>query len=268
MSRDIHTLLERLWNDYTAINPQAGRIHELLASRGETIVSDHIALRTFDDPRVSVAALSRSFVAGGYEARGEYTFPEKKLFARHFEHASGEAGLPRVFISELKLGDFSPALRKRVAALLDQMPADLPKRDDFPVAGRPWNLAVAEYEHLRQESEYAAWMSAFGFRANHFTVLVNALKSFDTLEALNVFLKQRGFALNATGGEIKGSPGEYLQQSSTLASQVPVAFTDSKQTIPGCYYEFARRYPLPDGTLFSGFVAKSADKIFQSTDRR
>ncbi len=32
--------------------------------------------------------------------------------------------------------------------------------------------------------------------------------------------------------------------------------------------EFARRYPAADGRLYSGFVAKSADKIFESTDKR
>jgi hypothetical protein len=37
--------------------------------------------------------------------------------------------------------------------------------------------------------------------------------------------------------------------------------------IPGCYYEFAKRYPDADGKLYSGFIAKSADKIFESTDR-
>jgi len=35
--------------------------------------------------------------------------------------------------------------------------------------------------------------------------------------------------------------------------------------VPTCYYEFAKRYPGPDGKLFPGFVAASADKIFEST---
>ena len=45
-------------------------------------------------------------------------------------------------------------------------------------------------------------------------------------------------------------------------------FDDGSKVIPCCYYEFARRYPLPNGNLFQGFVAKSADKIFESTNRR
>jgi hypothetical protein len=111
-------------------------------------------------------------------------------------------------------------------------------------------------------------LAAFGFRANHFTVDVNALKTFDNLESLNSFLKANGIQLNTSGGEIKGSPRVFIEQSSTLSGEVTVQFADGAKTIPACYYEFARRYTLPNGKLFSGFVAKSADKIFESTDRR
>ena len=38
-------------------------------------------------------------------------------------------------------------------------------------------------------------------------------------------------------------------------------------SIPCCYYEFAKRYTQADGKLFRGFVAQSADKIFESTKR-
>ena len=43
-------------------------------------------------------------------------------------------------------------------------------------------------------------------------------------------------------------------------------FTCARLRVPSCYYEFARRYPLPSGELFQGFVPASADKIFESTD--
>jgi hypothetical protein len=43
-------------------------------------------------------------------------------------------------------------------------------------------------------------------------------------------------------------------------------FQDGMFEIPGCYYEFARRYTDKEGNLFSGFIAKSADKIFESTN--
>jgi hypothetical protein len=106
----------------------------------------------------------------------------------------------------------------------------------------------------------------YGFRANHFTVSINSLKKINTIEKVNEFLKENGFVLNSAGGEIKGTKAELLQQSSTLADHVKVEFVDRVASIPACYYEFAQRYPDTDGSLYSGFIAKSADKIFESTD--
>ncbi len=262
----ITELLDRLWQDYRTLNPQAAAIHQLLQARGENVVNDHIALRTYDDPRVGLTALAAPFVRLGYQPKGEYTFPEKKLFARHFEHA--DESLPRVFISELKVGEFPDAFGRIVRSLIDQTPADLPAREDFPIAGRPWRVSGGDYEMLRAQSEYGAWMAAWGFRANHFTVLVNALKSFADLAALNTFLKQNGFALNSSGGEIKGSRDVFLEQSSTMADQADVEFTEGVHRVPACYYEFALRHRMPDGQIYSGFVEKSADKIFESTNKK
>ena len=45
-------------------------------------------------------------------------------------------------------------------------------------------------------------------------------------------------------------------------------FSDGTRTIPACYVEFALRHPDADGALFGGFIADSADRIFESTDRR
>jgi hypothetical protein len=120
---------------------------------------------------------------------------------------------------------------------------------------------------LKEESDYGAWMGAIGFRPNHFTVSVNELSSFEQLNDLNDFLKENGIKLNESGGEIKGSPEVFLEQSSTLADSVEVEFSDRKMTIPSCYFEFAKRYPMKDGKLYTGFVATSADKIFESTDK-
>lgn len=53
-----------------------------------------------------------------------------------------------------------------------------------------------------------------------------------------------------------------------MANTVQVTFDDGSAEVPGCFYEFARRYPDADGSLFQGFIAASADKIFESTDRR
>lgn len=258
-------LLDRLWTDYVEFNPHAQAVCDLLTAQGETVVNDHIALRTFDLPRVNVKSLSQSFVALGYQPAGEYEFTTKKLRAKHYQHKN--AALPKVFISELKLAEFSQSLQHKAAKMVEAVTDQHAQQWDFAVLGRPWDISFADYEALAGESEYAGWVGAHGFRSNHFTIDVGALKKFESLADFNAFIMQAGFALNTSGGEIKGSPADFLEQSSTLAGEVEVSFSDGVHRIPACYYEFAKRYPLPDGTRFEGFVAKSADKIFESTDR-
>ena len=194
----LQELLDRIWEDYTRVNPQARAIVDMLASRGESIVNDHIAFRTFDDPRVGVDALVAPFVQFGYELKDTYDFSEKKLSARYYEHH--DEGLPKVFISEMRTAEFSPGLRDAVTGLVDKVSDNEIQAWGFPVSGRPWPVSYAVYEKLRSESAYAGWLAAWGFRANHFTVLVNALKSIPSLEALSELLKDNGFALNSRGG--------------------------------------------------------------------
>lgn len=259
-------LLSRMWKDYVDLNPAAGRIHALLTSRKEDVLNDHIALRTYNHPRLGISQLAKVFEDFGYSAKGEYHFKEKKLYAKHWEHE--DLSLPKIFISELLLEQMSPATQKTVAALVDQVTDSQLNDPFFSVSGRPWKLSHATYLSLAEESEYASWLAAVGFRPNHFTVNVNALKSFSNLVELNDFLTAQGVRLNSSGGLIKGTPGECLEQSSTMAEKVSIDFTDGSFQIPGCYYEFARRYPLANGKLYQGFIAASADKIFESTNRR
>lgn len=256
-------LLEKMWKDYVEINPLAQKIYDLFGQEGEKVLNDHIALRTFNHPRVTVDVLAKPFLESGYVYKGDYHFTDKKLYAKHYEHPNTE--FPKIFISELNLQDFSPALRKTVDDLIAQIPQGQEHQFDFVSAGRPWKVTTKIYQELLKESDYAAWVAAFGYRPNHFTVFINELKKYSDISVLNDFLKTKGFKLNSSGGEIKGSKEVFLEQSSTLANNVEVSFEDGKMTIPACYYEFAKRYPLKDGNIYQGFVAASADKIFEST---
>jgi hypothetical protein len=67
---------------------------------------------------------------------------------------------------------------------------------------------------------------------------------------------------------VKGSPEQLLEQSSTLADSLQMQFDDGLHTVTGCYYEFAKRYTDASGQLYDGFIARSADKIFESTHAR
>lgn len=259
-------LFDHLWNDYISLNPEARRIYDLFTAEGETVVNDHIAFRTFEDSRVNIDVLAKPFIEAGYEYKGEYKFEIKKLYARHFELVSFLEA-PRIFISQLKTSLFSQSLQNIVKEIIDQIPEEILQSERLVYSGNLWGAPSHKvYQELRKESEYAAWVYVFGFRANHFTVSVNNLKKFGSLEKVNRFLKDHGFLLNDSAGEIKGTPADLLEQSSTRSGIIPVTFAEGTYPVPSCYYEFARRYNDSSGKLYLGFVAKSADKIFESTD--
>lgn len=259
-------LFNRLWKEYTTKNPSTLEIFNLFVAGGETVLNDHVAFRTYRNPAIGVNQLAKVFLKYGYEFRGDYHFEAKKLYARHFEHKTDKEA-PRVFISELLVEQFSPFLQETVAGWIKAIPASVYDSDDLVLAGNVSGLpSYTIYEKLRDESEYAAWLYVNGFCANHFTVSINRLKNLDSVEKVNVFLKSHGFLLNDAGGEIQGTPAELLEQSSIRAGMVSFQFAEGNFEIPGCYYEFAKRYPDENGNLYSGFIAKSADKIFESTN--
>ncbi|MCU4175538.1 DUF1338 domain-containing protein [Carboxylicivirga sp. N1Y90] len=259
-------LLDHLFNDYQNINPSVKKIHRLFQNENESIINDHIAFRTFNYPEINIDVLAKPFLERGYKETANYRFEQKKLTAKHYEY-SDDPSAPKIFISQLETQLLSQKsqdiLNKHVKSNLNQ----IPDREEILTAGNIWEKPKYKiYESLLEESEYAAWLYAIGFKVNHFTVLVNTLNNFESLEKVNSFLKQNGFPLNTSGGEIKGTPQEFLEQSSTLADMIEVEFYEGSYQIPSCYYEFARRYKMKNGSLFNGFIAKSADKIFESTN--
>lgn len=264
-SDQVNQFLQKMWADYIKFNPQAEKIFNLLTQNGENVVNDHIALRTFNHPKLGIKSLSKQFEKLGYKEGGEYFFKEKKLYAQHFQHA--DLNLPKIFISELELEKVSSFVRETLNHCAEQIPQSMIDSENFSFIGRPWTINYATYLKLAEESEYASWVYAFGFRPNHFTVSVNHLKHFTQLPRLNEYLKSNGFKLNSSGGEIKGTEQELLEQSSTMAGEVNWQFGNGMYSIPACYYEFAKRYPMANGQLYHGFIAKSADKIFESTNR-
>ena len=261
------SLFDALWSDYTQRNQAAQTIHDLFVAEGEDVINDHIAFRTFDHEKINVDVLSQAFINVGYRQMGEYHFEEKHLYARHFEMPGNEFA-PRIFISQLKTADFSEYLQQKVAQLVDRIPSEITCKPELLISGNLWEELPSYdvYNRLREESEYAAWLYLWGFTVNHFTVSVTHLKKMGSIEKTNDFLKTNGFMLNNSGGEIKGTPAELLEQSSTKANIVKMRFTEGLFEVPVTYYEFARRYPDTDGKLYPGFIAKSADKIFESTD--
>lgn len=260
----INELLARIWQQYLQVTPTAAKIHQLLG-KDQVIINDHIAFRTFNLARVNLATLSQHFIALGYVEKGQYQFKEKKLLAKHFEHSDSQ--LPKIFISELLVEQLSQDSQIIINQLVNQIDEFIVHQAAVLYSGRHWQLSYADYQTLLLESEYAAWLAAWGFRANHFTVSINHLNHIKDVAEINSLLKQQGIKLNSSGGEIKGNQQVMLEQSATKADQVPLAFSDRTATIASCFYEFAKRYPMKNGELFQGFVEASADKIFESTNQ-
>ena len=266
MQTDFHLgeLFTNLWHDYTSrLCPSAARVHSLL-QEGMPLINDHIALRTFNLSKLNLEKLAAPFLACGFKKQEDYEFTSKKLKACYFQHP--DPNIAKVFISELEVEKCSESLQKVVQELVAQADANMFKNSHFIYHGKPWELDFATYQMLAKESEYAAWVAAHGFGANHFTVDVLQLEKFKALSNVNSALKQAGFTINDAGGEVKGSPSVFLEQSSTMADKVFVKFSDGMQIIPGGFYEFAKRYAMPNGALYQGFVEASANKIFESTD--
>lgn len=263
----IENFFEKIWSQYTDLNPEALKIHQLLKKQGDEVLNDHIAYRTLKHPRLGIESLAKFFKEYGYKEISDYHFEVKKLYAIHLENEKNP-NLPKIFISELLTDKFSPNLQKTMNQIVDQIPSSTLDDQYLCIAGRLWEADHKTYQALYKESEYAAWFYAYGFCANHFTVNINNLKAFKEVKDLNSFLINNGFKMNESGGLVKGTPEDYLEQSSTMAYEKEIKFIDGTFKVPSCYYEFAKRYPLANGKMYQGFVAKSADKIFESTNQR
>jgi hypothetical protein len=240
---------------------------------------------------LGIRSLEKIFLHYGYERRGHFGFHEKKLNAEWYSPRS--PAYPRVFISELRVPDLSAEAQRIIHSYTDEVrtdPVDVLALDDGVAVDAflhtpLWRTPTWEdYQRLIEESEYAAWVIYNRYYLNHFTVSVHNLRpGFDTIHLFNAFLKQHGFRLNASGGEIKVSADGLLLQSSTVAEMVEAEFAAEpgrtiSHPISGSYVEFAERRVLPEFSQLprrqlrrehrrDGFEAASADKIFESTYR-
>ncbi|HEY9136164.1 MAG TPA: DUF1338 domain-containing protein [Pseudomonadales bacterium] len=268
------TFFSALWAQYIAVAPHAARIRSLLATPEKPLVNDHVAFRTFNTAPINIESIQPWLTQLGYVPLDDYVFEDKKLLAKSFVKQDSPQDLenyaPLIFFSELEVDKLSAKAQRIIHKLLEQLDTSKLNGPEFFYSGQLWPAPDFEqYSSLLVESEYAAWLSVMGMRANHFTVLVNALESFHSLPELLSFLEQQGYTMNESGGKIKGSPAVLLEQSSTMADVQPYTFSDRHvEKLPTCFYEFALRYQTAEGKLYQGFVPANADKIFESTHKR
>ncbi|EAR08669.1 hypothetical protein MED297_14175 [Reinekea sp. MED297] len=250
------------------MTPQAETIRQALLDRGEQVRNDHVAFRTFNIGPMRLEKLEPFILELGYQRYEPYHFPAKKLDAYGYIPPSND--LPRIFISELRVQELSGTSQTIIQGLVDQV--DEAQINDASIfwRGPLWQVpSYSDYQTLAEESEYAAWLSIIGLRANHFTIDINALSQITEVSEMNSLIESLGYSINDSGGRVKGSPEVLLEQSSTMASKQAMTFAGGEQhEVTTCYYEFAKRYLDHDGQLYQGFVAASADKIFESTNMK
>jgi Domain of unknown function (DUF1338) len=264
----IDSFFSRLWDDYVAMTPQAARIKAAFEGRGERVVNDHVAFRTLALEPIRLAALEPHLLAIGYEPYEPYDFKEKKLSAYGYLHPDPER--PRVFLSELRVHELSAASARILEGLAAQVDPARVADPSVLWAGQLWEpVSWSDYQTLQDESEYAAWVASIGIRPNHFTIGINFLQHTTDVEGVLQVVEGLGYKVNSSGGRVKGTPAELLEQGSTLADKMPITFAGGEvHDVPTCYYEFAKRYPTESGQLYPGFIAASADKIFESTNAK
>lgn len=263
---ELNAVFSQLWHEYITQNPAVAHIYKLFDEREDTEVKhDHVAFRTFNDPKVDMHKIAYWFEQYGYKKMQDYDFEKKRLNAIHLENDN--MNWPKVFISELRLQDFSNYLQETITDWLKQVPGNVADDVSFLWSSNPWvKPSYQTYMKLSEESEYAAWMYVYGFRINHFAIFINHLHVYNDIRSINEMIKNNGYTMNSSGGEIKGSRDMLLEQSSIMAEKLDVEFKEGTYRIPACYYEFTQRYPNPEGNLYQGFYASSADKIFESTN--
>jgi hypothetical protein len=286
----LNAVLDGLIRRYKERVPDVALVIDAMKAEGiinseRDIENDHIAFRTLGVPHLGIGSLEKVFLHYGYQKRDYYFFPEKKLNA--WWYAPPVAGLPRIFLSELRVSDLSPEAQEIIHSYTDGIVSDPVDRLDLNDAAAvdiylhssSWRLpTLTDYEALARESEYAAWAIYNRYYLNHFTLSVHSLKAgYNTLEEFNAFLERHGLVLNDAGGKIKRSPDGDLLQSSSVAGMADAVFEDRVvKKIPGSYVEFAERRVLAPFRHLSpelvtaehrreGFEAANADKIFEST---
>lgn len=287
---DLAVVMDALMSRYAERVPDVKKILNDLIKEGviqdaSDISNDHIAFRTMGVPHLGIASLEKIFLHFGYTKRDHYVFESKKLDA--YWYAPPDEKFPRIFISELRVGDLSENARKIIHSYTDEVKSDpvdqLHLKDPVSVGNflhKPlWRIPTkADYLALLEESEYAAWVIYNRYYLNHYTISVHYLKDgYNQLTQFNDFLERNGIKLNDAGGKIKTSPDGLLLQSSTVAQVLEAGFAgDEKHMIAGSYIEFAERRVLPQFAHLQkqdlkrehrreGFEANNADKIFEST---
>ena len=247
---------------------------QLIQSEAD-IINDHIAFRTLAVPHLGIQSLEKIFLRFGYQKKDFYHFKAKKLDAFWYAPPQDIPNLPRIFISECRVQDFSQSVQDLVYSYTNEVKSDPvsaldllnPQEVDSFLHGSLWrDITYEDYQLVLSESEYIAWVLNNQYYLNHFTISIHELSDpYHQIDVFNEFLESIGVVLNDSGSKIKTSQDGKLLQSSSVSQQHLQSFRSNdgrliELKVPGSYVEFAQRIAGRDG-----FDAGNADRIFEST---
>ncbi len=294
-------LLERLWLQYIKRVSYADKYREMVLQRGGKVVTDHIALRTFNthtgEQPEGIRAIKHILTCLGYQLAAKYKFEKKRLNAIHFEHR--EDHFPKIFVSQLEVSELPDWAQKVINKTVKDTPyilsnssiellatlrndGELPKEaaelliaDLTQYFRRPWKIPQKEdVIKLNDVSQYAAWVLLHGNSVNHFTAYINEqnVAEWPDLETTCRALAAAGVPMKE---HIEGEKGSKLQQSATQAVKEGVEvrgeYGVEKILWTYAYYELAQRGFIEENgqkKLFRGFLGEQAIHLFDMTKTR
>ena len=76
---NIRELFDDMWALYVRINPSVNKVRKLMEQHeGGPVKNDHIAIRTFNHPRVNREVIAQSFLSSGYKPVEDLKFEKKE----------------------------------------------------------------------------------------------------------------------------------------------------------------------------------------------
>jgi len=262
---------------------------------GRKVMHDHGAVRTvllegMGALPAGEEAITRVLRPLGYALNGTYPLERLKMTGRSHAQAEYPEELAQFFISELHPEKFSAEFQAAVArvtatsrdpltaeakALLAELEEDRELSVEkavkvLPVLAKVFSRqheeeTLADYKTLLAESAEMAWISTEGNSFNHATDRVA------DVDALAADQKALGRAMKAT---VETSQSGRVRQTAFLAARVQRRFRDAdgnivEQEVPGSFYEFITRLPLPAEEGKTGldlsFDSSNAQAIFKMT---